>query len=401
MQPAPFPIRITIPDAVVTILRRLETAGYETWCVGGAIRDQFSGRRGTRTSISPPRRRPTRCCVSSPRNVPVGLAHGTVGVIGSDRNLHEVTTFRRDVRTDGRHAVVEFGVSLDDDLARRDFTINAIAYHPDRHEWRDPFNGRGDIERRFLRAVGDAVLRFREDRLRILRALRFAARFDLAVDPATWTAAVAAGGRHRTPLGRAGPRGMGEGHPDQPVDRRTRRPGARAGVAPVWLPGTRLPASLDERSVGRRPARPGPRDGVRCRPVRASVAPPQGIERRTSAGPRSIDRGPAAPERDDDADVRRWMAAVGDGMTDLVTIARWRDGGSTPWVDAVDRILARGDATSRGQLALSGDDLIAAGVPRGPAVGAMLGRLLDAVLDDPTLNSRDRLLQLARTVPLP
>ena len=63
--------------------------------------------------------------------VPVGIEFGTVGVLDGKRELHEVTTFRRDVATDGRHAVVEFGASLDDDLARRDFTINAIAYHPD------------------------------------------------------------------------------------------------------------------------------------------------------------------------------------------------------------------------------------------------------------------------------
>ncbi len=80
------------------------------------------------------------------RTIAVGLAHGTVGVLRTTAALlHEVTTFRRDVKTDGRHAVVEFGVSLEDDLARRDFTINAIAYHPLREEWRDPFHGRGDF----------------------------------------------------------------------------------------------------------------------------------------------------------------------------------------------------------------------------------------------------------------
>ncbi len=99
--------------------------------------------------------------------------------------MHEVTTFRRDVRTDGRHAEVEFGVSLEDDLARRDFTINAIAYSPRLDEIRDPFDGRADLERRVVRAVGDPEARMREDRLRALRAIRFAARFDFTIDPAT------------------------------------------------------------------------------------------------------------------------------------------------------------------------------------------------------------------------
>src|SRR6185436_3106475 len=101
-----------------------------------------------------------------------------------------VTTFRRDVATDGRHAVVEYGVSLEDDLARRDFTINALAYHPLKQEWRDPFDGAGDIARGVVRAVGEPARRFAEDYLRILRAVRFASRFEFEIEPETWTAAV-------------------------------------------------------------------------------------------------------------------------------------------------------------------------------------------------------------------
>src|SRR5688500_16259184 len=104
--------------------------------------------------------------------------------------MHEVTTFRRDVRTDGRHAEVEFGASLDDDLARRDFTINAIAYSPSREALHDPYGGGADLERGLVRAVGDPQARMREDRLRALRAIRFAARFGFEIEPATWTAIV-------------------------------------------------------------------------------------------------------------------------------------------------------------------------------------------------------------------
>jgi len=85
------------------------------------------------------------------RTVPVGIEHGTVAVLDANNQPHEVTTFRKDIQTDGRHAVVEFGVSLMDDLARRDFTINAIAYHPIRHEWRDPFQGEQDLEKKLIR----------------------------------------------------------------------------------------------------------------------------------------------------------------------------------------------------------------------------------------------------------
>jgi hypothetical protein len=124
------------------------------------------------------------------RTIPVGIEFGTVGVLDDRGVMHEVTTFRRDVKTDGRHAVVEFGASLEDDLARRDFTINAIAYSPSSKEIRDPFGGREDLVAGVVRAVGAPAERMREDRLRALRAIRFASRFDFAIEPATWDAIV-------------------------------------------------------------------------------------------------------------------------------------------------------------------------------------------------------------------
>src|SRR6185503_12860916 len=156
------------------------------WCVGGAIRDALLGHPhldwDLATSATPP---DVRRIFGHRRTIPVGIDFGTVGVLDRDGRMHEVTTFRRDVKTDGRHAEVEFGVSLDDDLARRDFTINAIAYSPRLDEIRDPFGGREDLERRLVRAVGDPEARMREDRLRALRAIRFAARFDFVLDAST------------------------------------------------------------------------------------------------------------------------------------------------------------------------------------------------------------------------
>ena len=159
-----FPDQILVPDEVEAIVRTLEDAGYESWCVGGAVRDalldQSDGRSDWDIATAA---RPDRVQELFKHTVAVGLRYGTVGVLDEHRALHEVTTFRRDVNTFGRHAEVEFGVSLDDDLARRDFTINAIAYHPLRHEWRDPFVGAEDLDRRVIKAVGDPGERFRED----------------------------------------------------------------------------------------------------------------------------------------------------------------------------------------------------------------------------------------------
>src|SRR5437667_2483457 len=185
-----FPARLSIPDAVLKIATRLEEAGYETWCVGGAIRDnllKLENHDFDLTTAAPPQ----EVQRLFKRTVPVGVEHGTVAVLDAKNRPHEVTTFRKDIRTDGRHAVVEFGVSLMDDLARRDFTINAIAYHPLRHEWRDPFNGRADLDKKVIRSVGDPNWRFQEDYLRILRALRFAARFDFRIHARTLEAAKA------------------------------------------------------------------------------------------------------------------------------------------------------------------------------------------------------------------
>src|SRR3954469_6212887 len=178
--------RLNPPKPVLAIASQLEEAGFETWCVGGAIRDALLGHPhldwDLATAATPTQ---MRDLFGARRTIPIGVDFGTVGVLDRDGKMHEVTTFRRDVQTDGRHAVVEFGVSLEDDLARRDFTINAIAYSPRRDEIRDPFDGRADLERKIVRAVGDPEQRMREDRLRALRAIRFAARFGFAIDDAT------------------------------------------------------------------------------------------------------------------------------------------------------------------------------------------------------------------------
>ena len=176
------------PEAVREIVARLERAGHETWCVGGAVRDALLGHAhkdwDLATAATPP-----QVMRLFKRTVPVGVEFGTVGVFGDDRVLHEVTTFRHDVSTDGRRAVVKWGATIDEDLARRDFTINAIAYHPIRHEWKDPYGGVTDLlEKKEVRAVGVASERFREDYLRILRGARFAARFRFCIAKETWEA---------------------------------------------------------------------------------------------------------------------------------------------------------------------------------------------------------------------
>src|SRR5687768_9284222 len=123
------------------------------------------------------------------KTIPTGIQHGTVTVRLQGESI-EVTTFRGEgAYTDGRRPdSVSFGVPLDEDLARRDFVINAMAFDPVAGRLHDPFGGRADLEAGRLRAVGDPAERFREDGLRVMRAVRFVATLELALDPATESA---------------------------------------------------------------------------------------------------------------------------------------------------------------------------------------------------------------------
>ena len=177
------------PKEVREIAATLERAGFETWCVGGAVRDALLGLPHLDWDLATAAT-PTEVKRLFKRTIPVGEQFGTIGVLDRHGRMHEVTTFRHDVRTDGRHAVVEFGASLDEDLARRDFTINAIAFSPNNGALHDPFRGRDDLTHGVVRAVGVAGERMVEDRLRALRALRFAGRFGFRIEPATWSAIV-------------------------------------------------------------------------------------------------------------------------------------------------------------------------------------------------------------------
>ena len=181
---------LSAPDQVLWIWRTLEEAGFETWIVGGAIRDQMLGRPTGDWDFAT-RAHPERIMAVFRRTVPIGLDHGTVGVLAPDGTLYEVTTFRRDVETFGRRAVVKFAESIEEDLSRRDFTVNALAWHPGRDELIDPWDGTTDLSEKILRTVGDPAERFAEDLLRVLRALRFAGQFGFTIEAGTWRALLA------------------------------------------------------------------------------------------------------------------------------------------------------------------------------------------------------------------
>jgi tRNA nucleotidyltransferase (CCA-adding enzyme) len=390
-----FPPALEIPESILNIARVLEDAGHEAWCVGGSLRDTLLGHPQSDFDIATSAT-PDQVQRLFRRTVAVGIKYGTVGVLDRDRALHEVTTFRRDVATDGRHAVVEYGVSLDDDLARRDFTINAIAYHPLRHEWRDPFGGQRDIQDRLIRAVGDPGQRFAEDYLRILRGLRFAARFDFSIASPTWAAA------------RAAVPGLAQLSAERVRDEWFKGLAtARAvtqfaslwievGAAQIWIPEL-VNGPLSQGKVGEPPAQV--RDPVLLTALLTSR--PTAVLRRLRASNAEIDRveaveaGREEPSGLDDASVRRWLSAAGHAADDLAMLWALRRNQQAPWLDTVLQIRRRGDPLTRSDLAISGSDLQSLGAS-GPEIGRILATLLDRVLQEPSLNTRERLLTLAR-----
>ena len=175
-----------LPDSILECLDALENAGYAAYAVGGCVRDACLGLTphdyDLCTSALP---RETEAVFGNKRLVLAGEKHGTVGVV-TDFGVVEITTFRTEgAYRDNRHPDwVEFVCDVERDLARRDFTVNAMAYSPKRG-FADPFGGREDLKNKVLRAVGEPEKRFQEDSLRILRGVRFAVRFDLTVDPET------------------------------------------------------------------------------------------------------------------------------------------------------------------------------------------------------------------------
>ncbi len=426
--------RLDPPQAVREIAARLEREGFETWCVGGAVRDALLGLRhldwDLATAATPDQvRRLFR------RSVPVGEKFGTIGVLDGMGVMHEVTTFRRDVKTDGRHAEVEFGASLDQDLARRDFTINAIAWSPSEHRLHDPFEGQKDLGRGVVRAVGDARTRMREDRLRALRALRFAGRFGFAIDSATWDAiAESAGALSRLSMERV----------QQEIVKtleQVQRPSAsfalwkRSGALRALLPALAVQPdsalcaadALASPEATLDPGRARRRLHLRLGAILCGL--PRGEIERLLRGlrfaNRDVDRlthvasvaGVLATALEDlpagepvaDRTLRQWAARAGrtdlaDALRIAMASALARRGppapaGSPAWRSLYRRAVraAYRDPVEIADLAVDGEDLIRdAGIPAGPAVGKALRALRDWVLEDPVRNTRDALLARVR-----
>lgn len=179
-------MKIAVPQTVMNAIGRLEACGYEAYAVGGCVRDSILGREPNDWDITTSARpEETAAVFSDHRTVETGVKHGTLTVILDGMPL-EITTYRSDGEyADNRHPVqVTFSRHIEDDLSRRDFTVNAMAYHPTRGLV-DLYGGREALACRIVACVGDPSTRFHEDGLRILRAIRFASVLDFTVEENT------------------------------------------------------------------------------------------------------------------------------------------------------------------------------------------------------------------------
>lgn len=408
--------RARFPEPVLQVLRRLGAAGHRSWIVGGAVRDVLLHRPRSATDfdVATPAT-PAEVEALFGKVVPTGIEHGTVTVV-LDGDAVEVTTFRGEgAYVDGRRPEsVVFHGDLDADLARRDFTMNALAYDPLGREFRDPFGGRADMRRRLVRAVGDAATRFAEDGLRPMRAVRLAAQLGYGLHPRT-----------RAAIPKALPvvRKVSVERISEELRRLVVAPGAdrgldlmrRTGLLAAVLPEVAgLPARTLDHAVSvlqRVAAEPETRFAALLHPLPPERAERMLVELRQ---PRRVSSEVAALVRahvcldgkrpgalpSAGAELRRWLSGAGIERADALLDLSRAEARSLPGprrrrarktvealAGAVEETRRQLPPLSARDLALDGKavmDLLGAGP--GPQVGEALRHLLDRVLEDPSLN---------------
>ena len=391
-------MKMIYPQYVKMILDRMESAGYEAFVVGGAVRDTILGRTvndyDITTSAMPEE---TAEVFSDLHVIMTGLKHGTVTVV-ADRNPIEITTYRVDGDyTDSRHPDgVRFTRSIDEDLARRDFTVNAMA-HSEKRGLVDLFGGVGDLEASLIRAVGDPHKRFTEDALRIMRAFRFASKLGFEIEENTLRAA------RECRLGLA----------NISTERKTTElegimlgRGVKkalllmeeAGIFEVIAPDLKLDISRLERVSELK-------SDFACRMAFCLIGQENAdkyisslrLSNAVGGRIRKLVLLASKPlEADTDPKLRRLMAQAGDELPFLLDIKKIFGDDTEGIAARAEIIKKRGDCIDLKSLAVSGKDLAALGI-NGTAVGATLKALLEAVLDDPTINTREKLMELALT----
>ena len=448
-------MQIEVPSKVRTIIDTLQDNGFEAYAVGGCVRDSYLGLTPNDWDITT-NALPAQVKKLFRRTVDIGIEHGTVKVMmGNDG--YEITTYRIDGEyEDSRHPKnVTFTADLSEDLRRRDFTINAMAYS-EKTGLVDLFGGVSDLEAGLIRAVGDPEERFSEDALRILRALRFSARFGYDIEDKTKEAMI----RMAPSLSNISAERIREeleklicsDNPDRM--RWAYIFGVTAVILPEWdvmmkcaqttphhftnvgdhtilvleyivsnyadiCAGDdrllRLAALLHD--IAKPVMKTTGKDGINHftgHPAESEKMTEQ-VLRRLKYDNDTIGKVKKLVRYHDDAPdltypaVRRFIAAAGVPNMENLLRLKYADlyahtkykldeklAGIVKLEEMYRKIIEDGDCLCVKDLAVNGHDLMDIGIPNGPAVGEALGKLLDAVLDDPAMNEKDRLLKLLK-----
>jgi tRNA nucleotidyltransferase (CCA-adding enzyme) len=437
-------IKVYIPEKAAEIIKKLMDNGYEAYVVGGCVRDSILGRQPGDWDITTSAR-PDEVKRIFPRTVDTGIEHGTVTVL-MDKEAFEVTTYRVDgAYEDHRHPKdVTFTANLEEDLKRRDFTINAMAYNPETGLV-DIFRGMEDLERGVIRCVGNPGERFDEDALRILRAIRFSAQLDFSLDMQTQKAMTeradtlkeVSAERIRVELVKL----LVSNHPERI------REACRLGITRVILPEYDVIVGVAQHTPNHiydveehtlcalknieadpvlrltmlfhdfgKPAvkkKDGDRD-IFYRHPEVSARMCREIMRRLKFDNHTLEKvyrlvkWHGLKYMDNEVSVRRALNRVGkDIFEDFIKVQRADISAKNPEVvpkklellEAKARIyreiIRRGDCFEVKTLAVNGKDLIAVGIPQGPMLGAVLERLVERVIAIPSLNDKEILLKLA------
>ncbi len=434
------------PRELFDFARVLHEDGKACFLVGGAVRDYLLGRAVTDFDAATDAR-PEEVVRNFRHVIPTGIKHGTVTVLFKGLEI-EVTTFRTESDySDGRHPdKVEYAASIEEDLSRRDFTINAMAFNLATKVVLDPHGGKDDLAARLVRAVGDPVERFHEDGLRPLRAIRFAAQLGFSIETSTLTAIKPSMDRFRL-VSTERVRDELQKILLSPIPSRAFGLLEGTGLLAEILPELSACRGVDQRgmhihdvldhlyaSVDAAP----PELVLRLAAILHDIGKPAAKEERAGGDPtfyrheeisaRMIGtmlkrlRFPNAlidevahlvgchmfsyDESWTDAAVRRFIARVGMPSMDRLFALRLADGTGITGIPAdprsleplrgrIEASLAAREAFGLSELAVKGGDLIPLGIPPGPKMGALLKELLETVIDDPALNNRERLLEIA------
>ena len=435
-----------LPKEVENIIDKITEAGYEAYAVGGCIRDMLLGRipddYDITTSASP-----EEIKAIFRRTIDTGIEHGTVTVMSGDTG-YEITTYRIDGKyEDSRHpSSVTFTRSLKEDLQRRDFTINAMAYNS-KDGLQDPFNGVADLENGIIRCVGDPLKRLSEDALRIMRAVRFSAQLDYEIDTETLSAMKALAPnleliskeRIQVELIKL----LTSDHPDRI------RLAYECGITKVIMPEfdrmmeceqnnphhcysvgehtihTMLNTDNDKymrlgalfHDMGKPECKKTDEEGIDHFHGHPEVSKELAVRilKRLKFDNNTIKISSDLARYHDlyvdptPRGVRRAMNKVGRDLFPMVLKMKYADIKAQSdfkreeklhKLDTLtalyEEILQNNDCVSIKDLAVTGRDLMTLGIPEGPGMKEVLLRLLDAVIDEPSLNNRDSLIELVK-----